>query len=387
MSLWFSAVFPVGYFYSCLACFFNFWVDKFCVLRLFKMKPPADDKLVVVTRTFVAFIILIHSVVTAHFYYSWPFSNLCRTGTKLSELGLSNAALLGASTDQVYVGCDTTSSSLLPPTVKEPWFQDGGAQYGLVAFYNVVSVIFVVLIFVGYVGGDAAVGIYGLFFFRHSSSGDVAKDQDGNPFKYETVESGEGYVPQFNVPGLDHAVTACVAANESDCGGLDFQTYLMNWTASLEPTGNENPKEPSLEEQDAIYKEYNVYFDEQLSQVDDKNKKTCLLSHARQYIKNSATQEAGMMRMSIVGKAKAGIEHKARRNSRCGDEVEEERPSVSNRLKDRAAAFLPKFSSNPIIEKPATQSDLKMMASASVVEDDDSRRGTTQYPASMSGGY
>lgn len=46
LCLVFSALFPLGYAYAGLACFMNYWVDKYCFLRLYKQKPPAGFKLV-----------------------------------------------------------------------------------------------------------------------------------------------------------------------------------------------------------------------------------------------------------------------------------------------------------------------------------------------------
>jgi hypothetical protein len=46
MSMFFSAIFPVGFYYSAFACFCSFWADKYCILRVFRQKPPTGDKLV-----------------------------------------------------------------------------------------------------------------------------------------------------------------------------------------------------------------------------------------------------------------------------------------------------------------------------------------------------
>jgi hypothetical protein len=84
MSMFFSAIMPTGYWYSALACLVSFWVDKYCILRLFRQKPPSGDRLVRVTRTTVAMVVLIHACITSHFYFSFPFDNLCPTSESLS---------------------------------------------------------------------------------------------------------------------------------------------------------------------------------------------------------------------------------------------------------------------------------------------------------------
>ena len=60
MSMFFSAIMPTGYWYSAFSCFISFWVDKYCILRLFRQKPPSGDRLVRITRTTVAIVVLIH---------------------------------------------------------------------------------------------------------------------------------------------------------------------------------------------------------------------------------------------------------------------------------------------------------------------------------------
>ncbi len=76
MSMFFSAVFPLGYFYSVLGCITSFCADKYCFLRVYRQKPPQSDKLIRITRSVTAVVILVHSVITCRFYYSWPFDSL-----------------------------------------------------------------------------------------------------------------------------------------------------------------------------------------------------------------------------------------------------------------------------------------------------------------------
>jgi len=55
MSMFFSAIFPVGFYYSAFACFCSFWADKYCILRVFRQKPPTGDKLVLLRFSMVTF--------------------------------------------------------------------------------------------------------------------------------------------------------------------------------------------------------------------------------------------------------------------------------------------------------------------------------------------
>jgi hypothetical protein len=374
MSLFFSAIFPVGYWYSALACFICFWVDKYCVLRLFRQKPPAGDRLVRVTRTFTAVVVLIHAIITSHFYYSWPFDNLCPTSTVLTSAGEARAANLGVPSNYytVYKQCNQISDSLLPPPVKEDWFQSDGEQAKLVYFFNVVSILMVVYICVAYFGSDASTSVYALFYYKHDAVGEATD------ISYDTVTSGEGYVPQFILEGMAHSILCCVAPipKEKELnGGLEFDPYLLNWTASKERTGEENEEELAEdltpEEIDSVYRKFNIYFDDQLEAIDEKNKNTCVLARAKQYIKNTATSEAGAFAMTAAGRARASTAAK------------DERSANSVSLAKRVSLTLGSIKAT-VVGTPATatgNADLEKMA-----DDDEARRGTTQYPADMPGG-
>jgi hypothetical protein len=278
MSLFFSAIFPIGYWYSAMACFICFWVDKICILRLFRQKPPAGDRLVRVTRMFTAIVIIVHVIITAHFYYGWPFDGLCESSDFLNEHGKKRAAKIGALSDVVYKQCDSFSTSFLPPVRDEPWFT--GDQYSLVAFFNVIAITLIIYVAVTYLGSDATWSFYSLFYYKHEAVGACSS------ILFQSVESGEGYVPQFHIEGESHAISCCQApADESTLsGGYEFNPYLLNWTASKERTGEEGADDPDLteEEKDKIYRESNCYFDHLLTNY---HKRNCF-GRAKQYIVN-----------------------------------------------------------------------------------------------------
>lgn len=137
------------------------------------------------------------------------------------------------------------------------------------------------------------------------------------------MASGEGYVPQVTVAGANQSVLCCTAEADGAPGNLPFQTYLLNWTAAKERTGEEGSSGDSASgdgadkfvdltaaEKDAIYRKACVYFDDCLDGVDPTNKATRLLARAKQYIHNHATQEEGDFRSSTAGRARAATRKK-----------------------------------------------------------------------------
>lgn len=405
MSLFFSAIFPVGYLYSALACFLSYWVDKFCILRVFRQKPTSGDKLVRVTRLFCAIIILVHAVITAHFYYSWPFDNLCPKKVELTAEGKLRAEAIGADTTTVYQECDSVSEDLLPPVQKEAWFQPDGKQFDLVFFYQIVAIITMCYIFFTYMGSSSYGSIYSLFWYKHTAVGET------QGISFDTVESGEGYVPQIAVPGLSHPILACVAPKAgNEGGGLEFHTYLLNWTASRERTGDEavmnedgSLKEDTFQdyteaEKDGVYRKDNFYFDEQLEGIDEATKNSGLFSHAKQYIFNKDTAEAGEFRMSVAGKALARDRASTIRSSlqEGGAQLEKTAGAAkswgaakasANSTWDaqRAAAASASAGASSgdislaVVEKPADLSGLEALADASGEPE-------LEFPSTMKGG-
>ena len=109
-------------------------------------------------------VVMIHSIVTAHFFFSWPFDNLCPTNAPLTDNGVARAAQIGADASQRFEQCLQLSDSLLPPTERQAWFQAGDDQVNLVAFFNVISILTIVYICVAYFGSDSFLGIYSLFY-------------------------------------------------------------------------------------------------------------------------------------------------------------------------------------------------------------------------------
>ena len=105
------------------------------------------------------------------------------------------------------------SDAFLPPTGRQAWFQDGDDQVNLVGFYNVVSILTVVYISLAYFGSNSFLGIYSLFYYRHEFVGDATD------IPFDTIESANGFVPEFSVPGLHHTVLACAAPEENEDNG------------------------------------------------------------------------------------------------------------------------------------------------------------------------
>jgi hypothetical protein len=68
VALFFSSLFPAGYYIACLAMFMNYWVNKYCLLRVQKQPALMSDFITVLSRAYLGIAILIKLMVTLHIY-------------------------------------------------------------------------------------------------------------------------------------------------------------------------------------------------------------------------------------------------------------------------------------------------------------------------------
>jgi hypothetical protein len=68
VALFFSSLFPAGYYIACIAMCMNYWVNKYCLLRVWKQPAPMSDFITVLSRAYLGIAILIKLMVTLHIY-------------------------------------------------------------------------------------------------------------------------------------------------------------------------------------------------------------------------------------------------------------------------------------------------------------------------------
>lgn len=145
-------------------------------------------------------------------------------------------------------------------------------------FYKIASITTLCFICVSYFGFDAGLSLYALFWYKHNAVGPATD------ILFSSVENGQGFVPQFSVEGINHSILCCTAPEHGREGGLQFDTYLLNWTAAKEHSDLESENVfLTATERDSIYRSSNVYFDESLKNVPLFQKNGRLFAHAKQY--------------------------------------------------------------------------------------------------------
>ncbi|TYZ69323.1 hypothetical protein PybrP1_004060 [[Pythium] brassicae (nom. inval.)] len=71
--LFFKSLIPTGLVITSLSLFLNYWVDKYCLLRKWKVPPKFDGMLARSSRYHLLFMALTSLVMMGHWYDGWPF--------------------------------------------------------------------------------------------------------------------------------------------------------------------------------------------------------------------------------------------------------------------------------------------------------------------------
>ena len=204
VSLFFVAIFPQGLFVTACAFTVSFWVDKYCLFRLWKQPPAMDGALAVAARFQISLIFLIHCFVTQHFYMGWPFDNVEAT-TSNSQITLDGAA---AATATKYQSVEKSSYNVFDFGDKS-WYSTSQSQ--VVFIYGIINIVTITTFVVYYFGTSFKYGFHKLFFGSYVSIGDARTDL------YSFVPGIQTFVPTVNHSRLGLPLLAC------DLSSLDPQ--------------------------------------------------------------------------------------------------------------------------------------------------------------------
>lgn len=107
--MFYSAIAPAAYFIACFALFLNYWVDKYCLLRLWQVKSKENDLTIYrSTRNQLTAITIFHCIITLHYFTGMPFDYVAEMDGKLDKYqqcyGLQNKSSLEA--EDYYPGID-----------------------------------------------------------------------------------------------------------------------------------------------------------------------------------------------------------------------------------------------------------------------------------------
>eukprot|EP00612_Vaucheria_litorea_P004378 CAMPEP_0171462724 /NCGR_PEP_ID=MMETSP0945-20130129/6640_1 /TAXON_ID=109269 /ORGANISM="Vaucheria litorea, Strain CCMP2940" /LENGTH=804 /DNA_ID=CAMNT_0011989293 /DNA_START=60 /DNA_END=2474 /DNA_ORIENTATION=- len=222
VALFYSAIYPAGLYIASLALFINYWVNKYCLLRLWKNPPPMGDFLALLSKVYLALAVLIKLIVSLNFYSYWLVDN-CFEVTNLLVISTDEFVQkkgIQANVDFVYTECEANLSKNSNPWSFTTFDWMTRDQEKLVLIQGISSVVMTVIV---------AVVIFGVpfvGFVKHLFSGSYKTVGRAHNKKFSEVEEIQAYVPQVEMELLTHPLLA------TDIGKL--KTEHVSWKGNYD---------------------------------------------------------------------------------------------------------------------------------------------------------
>lgn len=78
VTFYYAFIFPAGYFFAAATLAVHYWVDKFCLLRIWRPAPMLGSEIADTCRIyFFSFAIAVLAVMSSYNYASFPYDNAC----------------------------------------------------------------------------------------------------------------------------------------------------------------------------------------------------------------------------------------------------------------------------------------------------------------------
>jgi hypothetical protein len=214
VGLFYSTLYPGGLVWTTCSFVMCYWIDKYCLFRLWKQPPAIDASLTAASRLQIAVICIFHSIIAGLFFAGYPFDNLGATTTASTGPIVTTIALDGTPSDTT---ADLTDASkllyypvdMVPPSIlnnlafadDSQWMSDD--QKNAVKLISIINIIIMIIVCVGYFGRTAAFSIYKLFHGEYIAVGDP------NPDLFSFVTGIESYIPCYVTDKLPLPLLCC----------------------------------------------------------------------------------------------------------------------------------------------------------------------------------
>ncbi|GMH93040.1 hypothetical protein TrVE_jg7780 [Triparma verrucosa] len=209
VSLFFTAIFPQGLFVTAFAFMVSYWVDKYCLFRLWKQPPAMDGKLADAARFQISLIFIANCFVSQHFLRGWPFDDLQATSST-ATVTFDGAS---AANTVIYKVVDQVSYNFFDWT-EQGWFSED--QKAVVKIYSILNIVALTVFAVFYFGHSAQYSLHKLFKGSYAAVGE-AKDDD-----YSFVPGIQTYVPMVSHKSLGLPLIASDMKGTFDAEHISF---------------------------------------------------------------------------------------------------------------------------------------------------------------------
>lgn len=213
VGLFYSTLYPGGLLWTVCSFFMCYWVDKYCLFRLWKQPPAIDASLTAASRLQIAVILIVHSIIAGLFFAGYPFDNLEKTQTAATPTVTQIRTDGSENRDYVVDSAfkfEYKIVDMVPPGIinnlsmlndANSWMSDD--QESAVKLISIVNIVIMVVICVGYFGKTAAFSLYKLFYGEYIAVGEP------NPDLFSFVTGIDAYVPMYVTDKLPLPLLAC----------------------------------------------------------------------------------------------------------------------------------------------------------------------------------
>jgi len=176
LAVFYAAIYPPGLFIAAFCFLYCYWVSKYLLLRVWKKPPQYDAKLAHHATAHILLSLVCHLLVTANWYYSWPFDNTVWTG---HGYAFQNKMAVDHSDPFTWY-------KLIYATPK-PW-QESTQQFLVFMYFKAILI---------FLGGLCLfyIGRYTLQFWTRLWKGDYEAVGEDQKIPFHQVENIQAYVP------------------------------------------------------------------------------------------------------------------------------------------------------------------------------------------------
>lgn len=221
LTFFYSAIFPVGFFFCTLTLFVHYWVDKFCLLRSWAPAPIIGTEIAVFSRNyFFSLTLLCLAVMSSYSWASFPYDNACETSNTVpsSASGFYDAFDLDGNLVNIYIPegakeyifCRQDLIRHSPPAFPplpsdqpegENWMTDGQEDVTRMYGWTMIGVLVAVCII--FFDRIVICNIRKIFFSSYKPCGEATNQT------FSEVDEIFGYIPQVKKAGFNFPLLVC----------------------------------------------------------------------------------------------------------------------------------------------------------------------------------
>jgi len=261
LTLFYSVLFPLGFFFASAIFTVYYWVDKFCLLRSWRQGPKLGASMSRTSAFFFKLCLLAYAIMASYFYSQFPADNACLSGSNEEDLsdyitsdskGLVDVKLLNGNTETRVLGDDDVegykfctqeiirsgSFPALPSLQLDgTWMTDNQKLYSKMFGWTSVAVVCLIC-------AALLKNIFMLYVYPIFKSPYKPPTYENNQ-QFEDVREIAAYVPQVKLPGFEFPFLLCNIE--------DVKMDHIGWNVPQTIKDDDNPK--------AGYAAYNLSCD------------------------------------------------------------------------------------------------------------------------------